>query len=110
MKTGALAVLVIGLLVPATLEAQRNGNRGRRPNDVCRVWYDRLPANRQPAPMNCRQAENIARRDRSARVIYGSDSSRQGDAAASYPDRFLAVVAGTAGPYSQGYGWGMTRA
>jgi hypothetical protein len=109
MKTGALAVLVIGLMVPATLDAQGNGNRGRRPNDVCRVWYDRLPANRQPAPMNCRQAENIARRDRSARVIYGSDSSRsrRGDVFGQYPypERFPGNRGGwNGGPaYSQGY-------
>ena len=91
MKTGALVALVIGLMVPVTLEAQRDRdwNRGQVPAGMCRVWYDGLPANRQPAPMNCRQAENIARRDRSARVIYGSDSSRGGwgDIFRRYPNQ-----------------------
>ncbi len=107
MKTGALAALVIGLMVPATLEAQRDRDLDRLPAGMCRVRYDRLPANRQPAPMNCRQAENVARRDRSARVIYGSNSSRGGDVFGRYPypNRFPGNRgAWDGGPaYSQGY-------
>lgn len=112
MKTAALAVLVCGLMIPATLEAQRGRAWGRGQNQVpagmCRVWYDGQPANRQPAPMNCRQAENIARRDRSARVIYGSDSSSpRGDVynRFPYPDRFPGNRGGwDSGPaYSVGY-------
>lgn len=40
---------------------------------MCRVWYDRLPPGRQPRETNCGQAESMAARDRSARVIYGED-------------------------------------
>jgi hypothetical protein len=43
------------------------------PAGLCRVWYDGVPPGRQPRAMNCRDAERIASRDRSARVIYGSN-------------------------------------
>ena len=95
MRNAAFALVVIALMVPATLEAQRRGwePRGRGqlpPAGLCRVWYDRLPPGRQPAPMSCRQAEQIARRDGSARVIYGSGTvrGRQGVPRYSYPDQF----------------------
>jgi hypothetical protein len=87
MKSGALALVVVGmgLIVPTTVDAQRDWDRGRFPAGLCRVWYDRLPANRQPAPMSCRQAEAIARRDPSARVIYGSNAGRRPQVLPRYP-------------------------
>lgn len=53
------------------------------PAGACRVWYDNLPAGRQPPPTSCREAERIAARDRRARVIYGSPVAR----ARPYDDR-----------------------
>jgi hypothetical protein len=41
-----------------------------------RVWYDNLPPSRQPAPVDCREAERIASRYRGARVIYGPPVAR----------------------------------
>ena len=43
------------------------------PSNRCRVWYDN-PTRRQPESTSCRQAEQIAARDRNARVIYGEDA------------------------------------
>ena len=48
------------------------------PPGSCRVWYDNRPPGQQPRPTNCRDAERVAARDRSARVIYG-DRSIQND-------------------------------
>jgi hypothetical protein len=111
MRTGTLAVIVAALLVPATLDAQWNWPRSQRqvPAGQCRVWYDRLPASRQPAPMSCRQAESIARRDSSARVIYGSNQGRTPEAQRypnypNYPNTFPGRRGWDAGPaYSVGY-------
>ena len=83
-----VAVILVGVGFPA--EAQVRGpNRGNSrveaardqgippghlpPANQCRVWYENRPNGRQPSPTNCRQAELIARRDRSARVIYGEN-------------------------------------
>jgi hypothetical protein len=105
MRTGALAVVVIGLMVPATLEAQRDWPRGQGqvPAGQCRVWYDRLPASRQPAPMSCRQAETIARRDSSARVIYGSNQGRRPQVLPypNYPN-YPNTIPGRRGSYNAG--------
>ena len=51
------------------------------PADRCRVWYEGRPPGRQPSATSCSQAEALASRDRSARVIYGENvysSSRAG--------------------------------
>jgi hypothetical protein len=80
-----VAAALVAVSIPA--EAQFPGpGRGQRidvaraqgvppghlpPADQCRVWYDNRPNGRQPSPLNCRQAEAIAARDSSARVIYG---------------------------------------
>jgi hypothetical protein len=82
--------IVLGtlLLSGASLSAQSRNNRippGQQPPaGECRVWYDDLPAGRQPRPMDCRTAETIASRDRSARVIYGS-GTREGWGYGQYP-------------------------
>jgi hypothetical protein len=76
--------------VSAPVEAQlRNSNRvdrvelariqgvppGHLPSaNQCRVWYNNRPAGRQPSPTTCRQAEAMAARDRTARVIYGENT------------------------------------
>jgi hypothetical protein len=44
------------------------------PSNMCRVWYEGQPPGRQPRATSCREAENIARRSRNARVVYGEDA------------------------------------
>ncbi|MGD9951710.1 MAG: hypothetical protein AB7S87_03900 [Burkholderiales bacterium] len=39
------------------------------PPGYCRPWLDRIPAERQPAPMTCERAERIAR-EKGGRVVY----------------------------------------
>src|SRR6185295_18891393 len=46
------------------------------PAGMCRVWYDGVPPGRQPRATSCNEAERIASRDRSARVIYGDNYNR----------------------------------
>jgi len=82
MRTAAMSFVLLAL-VAGTSEAQgrRNSQRippGQMPRaGECRVWYDNLPPGRQPRPTSCDQAERVASRDRTARVIYGND--RNGD-------------------------------
>jgi hypothetical protein len=66
---------------PAAAQGRNNRNGNAQgippgqmpPAGMCRVWYDGLPPGRQPRATNCNEAERIASRDRSARVIYGDD-------------------------------------
>jgi hypothetical protein len=39
------------------------------PPGYCRPWYDRLPAERQPAPMTCERAAQLVKRN-GGRVVY----------------------------------------
>jgi len=89
MRTTA-AVFVLAGLVASPLAAQDRGGRyGDRaqgippghlpPPGACRVWYDNRPPGHQPPPTSCREAERVAARDRSARVIYGGDGSGRDD-------------------------------
>jgi hypothetical protein len=48
------------------------------PAGTCRVWFEGRPPGQQPRPMNCRAAEIIASRNRSARVIYGPATGARG--------------------------------
>ena len=86
MRTAAATVILIGLAATAGIDAQGRGRQGQGippghvpPAGQCRVWYDNLPPGRQPAPTNCDRAEQIASRDRDARVIYGDRTSRAND-------------------------------
>jgi hypothetical protein len=49
------------------------------PAGLCRVWFEGVPPGQQPRPINCRDAERIASRNRSARVLYGQDRYYRGD-------------------------------
>jgi hypothetical protein len=117
----AIATVVLTGLVATPAFAQENRERYREPNqggrysaeaqDVppghlpppgqCRVWYDGRPPGHQPRATSCRDAERIARRERTARVVYGGDRDRyygmqerdarpgtwRGDPRLRYPDR-----------------------
>jgi len=39
------------------------------PPGYCRPWYDRLPADKQPAPMTCERAEQLVKKN-GGRVLY----------------------------------------
>jgi hypothetical protein len=39
------------------------------PPGYCRPWYERLPADKQPAPMTCERAEQLVRKN-GGRVLY----------------------------------------
>lgn len=86
MRTAAATFIVIGLAATAGLDAQGRGRKAQGvppgqlpPAGQCRVWYDGVPPGRQPAPTNCDRAEQIASRDRNARVIYGDRNPRGND-------------------------------
>ena len=102
------AWIVAAAFVAASFPAEaqfRGPNRGARidvaraqgvppghlpPANQCRVWYDNRPNGRQPSPVNCRQAQAIAGRDRTARVIYGESvywNARDTNYGASANDR-----------------------
>jgi hypothetical protein len=84
MRTAA--ILILATLVASPVAAQGRGRSGDRvqgvppghmpPPGQCRVWHDGRPPGQQPRPTSCREAERVASRDRSARVIYGSDQNR----------------------------------
>jgi hypothetical protein len=81
MRTLAVLGALVALAAASPVEAQvrgRNGSQGTPPGQMppagmCRVWYDGVPAGRQPQPTSCNNAERIASRDRNARVIYGDE-------------------------------------
>lgn len=76
---GLLGAFVLALLVPQVVQAQRGGDGipdgHRPPPGLCRVWYDRVPAGRQPAPVDCASARAEAWRT-GARVIVGEGGWR----------------------------------
>ena len=82
MKHAALAVLLIGVAAsPAFAQGRGRNNQGippghLPPQGLCRVWYDGVPPGQQPPPTSCYEAERIASRTRSARVIHGGGSNR----------------------------------
>lgn len=111
MRRAAMSLILLALMA-GTSEAQGRGRGNGRAQGVppgqlprageCRVWYDNLPPGRQPAPMNCNQAERIASRDRNARVIYGNDQYGSSHRDQRYRDRDYGGVY----PNDRGYGNG----
>ena len=85
-----IAAALVAVNAPADAQGRRADRRDRQevaraqgvppgqlpPPDQCRVWYDNRPNGRQPSPTSCARAEQIAARERNARVIYGEDTYR----------------------------------
>src|SRR5215213_4329336 len=59
-------------------EAQRVPPGYLPPPGQCRVWYDGRPAGHQSSAVSCAAAEQVARRDHAARVVYGGDRGERG--------------------------------
>ena len=81
MRTATVTVALIALSVGSLGAQGRRNSQGIPPGHLppaglCRVWYDDVPPGRQPGPVDCRDAERIASRNRDARVIYGSNRDR----------------------------------
>lgn len=90
MRNIAATLVLVGLAaLPAAAAQGRAGRYGDRnqgippgqlpPAGQCRVWYDGRPPGQQPRPTSCDNAERVASRDRSARVIYGTDRNARGN-------------------------------
>src|SRR5687768_18608185 len=83
MLRSAASTIAIITLITGSAFAQGNGRNSARnqgippgqmpPAGQCRVWYEGRPPGQQPRATNCDEAERIASRSRTARVIYGSD-------------------------------------
>ena len=83
MFRNAAVTIAVFTLVAGSAFAQGNGRNSARnqgippgqmpPAGQCRVWYEGRPPGQQPRATNCNEAERIASRSNSARVIYGSD-------------------------------------
>ncbi len=78
MKSPRTFLIVCGLLVAATLQAQRPKSASkvvppdlRPPAGMCRILLDGVPAGRQPAPTDCASA--LRNRPAKGRVIFGDD-------------------------------------
>lgn len=82
MRSTAAALLFVGVFAaPVAAQAPRGSHippGHLPPAGSCRVWYEGRPPGHQPPPMKCRDAEWVARRDRSARVIYGGTHDGNG--------------------------------
>jgi hypothetical protein len=84
MLRSAVTTIAILALSASAAFAQGNGRNSTRnqgippgqmpPDGLCRVWYEGRPPGQQPRPTNCDDAERVASRNRSARVIYGRDT------------------------------------
>ncbi len=82
LRSAATTIAVI-TLIAGTAFAQGNGRNSARnqgippgqmpPAGQCRVWYEGRAPGQQPRATNCNEAERIASRSNTARVIYGSD-------------------------------------
>jgi hypothetical protein len=90
MLRSAATTFAVITLIAGTAFAQGNGRNSARnqgippgqmpPAGQCRVWYEGRAPGQQPRATNCNEAERIASRSNTARVIYGSDvrNSRNG--------------------------------
>jgi hypothetical protein len=82
-RSAAVAFGIISLLAGSAF-AQGNGRNSARnqgippgqmpPAGMCRVWYEGRPPGQQPRATNCDDAERVASRSRTARVIYGDNA------------------------------------
>jgi hypothetical protein len=89
MLRSAASTIAIFTLVTGVAFAQGNGRNSARnqgippgqmpPAGQCRVWYEGRPPGQQPRATNCNEAERIASRSNSARVIYGSGTYGRDD-------------------------------
>lgn len=86
IKHAAIATALLALAV-GSAEAQGRGNKKGKippghmpPAGQCRVWYDGVPPGHQPPPSSCAEAERMAARSTTGRVIYsdGRESRAQG--------------------------------
>jgi hypothetical protein len=127
MRTATATLLLLALFAAPIAAKKKDGKippGHMPPPGMCRVWYDGRPPGHQPAPVSCREAEMIAARDRSARVIYGDDARRTAPnrdwrrddgraiprrAPSGYPDRGRFNVAFDTG-YNDGYEKGLQDA
>ena len=109
----AIMTVVLAGTIAAPAWAQNAAGRYREPNEggrysaeaqgvppghlpppgTCRVWYDGRPPGHQPPATSCAAAEQVARRDRAARVVYGGDLPR----ATAHRDPVMAA------PFEQGF-------
>ena len=109
----AIMTVVLAGTIAAPAWAQNAAGRYREPNEggrysaeaqgvppgylpppgTCRVWYDGRPPGHQPPATRCTAAEQVARRDRAARVVYGGDPPR------AFADRDPVMAA----PFEQGF-------
>jgi hypothetical protein len=78
MKSPRILVIACGLLVAATVQAQRPKSASkvvppnlRPPAGMCRIWLDGVPPGRQPAPTDCASA--LRNRPAKGQVIFGDD-------------------------------------
>jgi hypothetical protein len=55
------------------------------PRDLCRIWYDELPVDRQPAPMTCGRAHRIAQHH-GGRVIWAESGRAHQDGVVASTD------------------------
>lgn len=55
------------------------------PRDLCRIWYDDLPVDRQPAPMTCGRAHSIAQHH-GGRVIWAESERAHQDGVVASTD------------------------
>ena len=89
MLRSAASTIAIITLVAGSAFAQGNGRNSARnqgippgqmpPAGQCRVWYEGRPPGQQPRATNCNEAERVASRSNTARVIYGSGTYDRND-------------------------------
>jgi hypothetical protein len=87
------SLIVLGLVLPAARaqapvrtppqSKQEIPRSFRPPSGMCRVWLDKVPAGRQPAPTDCASA--IRNRPPNARIIFSEDADRGKAAPKSAP-------------------------
>jgi hypothetical protein len=88
---GGIVMFTLAAASPSLAQGRgRYSNQGIPPGQMppagmCRVWYDGVPAGRQPRATSCNEAERIASRDSRARVIHGNNNNGYYDRNGNYP-------------------------